>query len=197
MKKVLIYFLGWLSLGLIFVANYFVFNHFLELNYYQWFIRQGSIISIITGLIYFFREEAAGKGEDIGLISDHPFEFLGAHFQVLGLLFLAMGDSIKEVRVTTFHIFIDSLIAYTLIFLLAISMIGWFLILIPCQFLVTFICGAPARIFHTSGSTTSITSTKPSTSEKRSLNLDMKAKPFEFTNALAALFLFVLSQILS
>ena len=197
MKKVLVYFLGWVCIGMLFAGNYFVFNHFLELNYYQWFLKQGSIISIITGLIYFFREEAAGKGEDIGLISDHPFEFLGAHFQVLGLLFLAMGNGIIGRRVTTFHLFVDSLIAYILIFLLAISMIGWFLILIPCQFLVTFICGAPARIFHTSAATTSITSTNPSTSEKRSFNLDMKTKPFEFTNALTALFLFVLSQFLA
>jgi hypothetical protein len=201
MKKIIPYLIGWVILALLFIANYYVFSHFLKLNYYQWFIEQGALISTITGLVYFLRDEVTRESKDIGLISTHPLDFLGAHFQLLGLLFIALGASLKGIRITKFHLLIDFIITILIVFPLVIILVLWCLVIIPCQYLLYFICGAPSRVFHTSATTTSVEATTPSTKDgespqKESFVIDIKTKPFQFTNAIAAIVLFILSQIL-
>jgi hypothetical protein len=83
---------------------------------------------------------------------------------------------------------------------LAVIIICWFLIVIPCQYVVYFICGAPSRLFQTSSIERTVETSLPSDKDeklhkKSSFVLDIKKKPFEFTNALAALILFILGQI--
>ena len=198
MKKAAVYFIGWLIIASLLGLNYFLFNHFLELNYFKWFIAQGAFISIITGFVYIFREKDT---KDLGLISDHPFDFMGAQFQVLGMLFLALGDGLKGSQITKFHLLVDSILTQLILLPLAVILICWFLVVIPCQYVVYFICGAPSRLFETSNLVSTVKSTLPSDTEdkpnqKRSFTLDIKKKPFEFTNTLAVLFLFILGQIL-
>lgn len=198
MKKAAIYFIGWVIIASLLIFNFFLFNHFLKLNYFKWFIAQGAFISIITGFVYIFREKDT---RDLGLISDHPFDFMGAQLQVLGMLFLALGDGLKGSRVTKFHLQVDSILAQLILLPLAVILICWFLVVIPCQYVVYFICGAPSRLFETSNLVRTVESSLPSDKEekllqKTSFALDIKKKPFEFTNTLAALVLFVLGQIL-
>jgi len=198
MKKAVIYISGWLVIAGLLATNYYLFNHFLKLSYIKWFIEQGTFISIITGLVYIFREKDT---KDLGLISDHPFDFLGAQLQVLGMLFLALGDGLKGSRGSKFHLQVDSIITLIIFLPLSVILIGWFLIVIPCQYLVYFICGAPSRFFQTSNTARIIEASSLSVKEdeqpqKTSFELDIKKKPFEFTNAIAALVLFILSQIL-
>jgi hypothetical protein len=198
MKKAAIYFIGWVIIASLLIFNFFLFNHFLKLNYFKWFIAQGAFISIITGFVYIFREKDT---RDLGLISDHPFDFMGAQLQVLGMLFLALGDGLKGSRVTKFHLQVDSILTQLILLPLAVILICWFLVVIPCQYVVYFICGAPSRLFETSNLVRTVESSLPSDKEekllqKTSFALDIKKKPFEFTNTLAALVLFVLGQIL-
>ena len=197
MKKAAIYFSGWIVIASLLALNYFLFNHFLKLNYSKWFIEQGAFISIITGLVYIFREKEI---KDLGLISDHPFDFLGAQLQVLGMLFLALGDGLKGSRPNKFHLQIDSIITQLILLPLAVIIICWFLIVIPCQYVVYYVCGAPSRLFQTSNIERTVETSLPSDKDeklhkKSSFVLDIKKKPFEFTNALAALILFILGQI--
>lgn len=195
MKKILLYlfgiaiFVGWV------IANYFLFNHFLKVNYFKWFIENGSFISIITGVIYIFRDEFK---DDIGLISDHPLDFLGAQMQVFALFLLPIGNGIKGSKTTNI---IDRIITLIIILPLIVICIVWFLVVIPCQYFLFFICGAPSRLFETSKIVTSVernSKNKKNDShiEKSKFTLDIKEKPFEFTNSIAALVLFVLSQVL-
>ena len=198
MKKTIIYLSGWIIIAGLLAANFYLLSHFLNLNYIKWFIKQGAFISIITGLVYIFREK---ETYDTGLISNHPFEFLGAQLQVLGMLFLALGDALKGSHITNFNQLVDSIITQLILIPLAIILICWFLIVTPCQFLVFFICGAPSRLFQTSEMSRLIEVTQSSDNEdklpqKRSFVLDIKKKPFETTNAISALVLFILGQIL-
>ena len=201
MRNIIRYLVGWVIFALLFIANYYLFHHFLKLNYYHWFIEQGAFISIITGLVYFFRDDVMKEPEDVGLISDHPMNFLGAHLQLLGLLFITLGAGLIGRRNIKFYLMIDFIIALIIIAVLAIILIAWFLIVIPCQSLLYFICGAPSRVFQTADTTTLVEVTTPSTSDslppqKGSFIIDIRTKPFELTNTIAALVLFTLSQIL-
>lgn len=201
MKGIIFYLIGWVIFAALFRANLYLFEYFLKLNYYQWFIKQGAFISIITGLIYFFKAEATKESNDIGLISGHPLDFLGAHMQLLGLLFLALGSGLKGSRITKFHLFVDLIITLSIILPLAILLVGWLFVILPCQYMVYFICGAPSRLFQTSESSTLVKATSLSTKDgkapqKTKFIIDIKTKPFEFTNALAAFILYILGQFL-
>jgi len=206
MKSIFVYFSGLVIISGMLLLNWYVFSRFFSLNYFEWFLKNGTIISIITSLVAIIKTEdlLGGKDEkkkDVGLISDHPVDFLGAHFQRLGLYFDVLAITFSGVKPHKPHLKIDFFITSLLLLVLVIVQLIWFLVVIPAQYVIYFFCGAPSRIFNTSEATAQVSAFRPSKinqskENSRTFIIDIKEKPIEFTNAIAAVFLFIINQII-
>ncbi|MBK7456252.1 MAG: hypothetical protein IPJ46_21785 [Anaerolineales bacterium] len=70
----------------------FVFNFFFKLSYFEWYLKNGSLISIGAALVTF----AWDVNKNPGLISANPRQYCGAYFQLIGAQLLAFGSSGKS-----------------------------------------------------------------------------------------------------
>jgi len=130
-----------------------------------------------------------------GLLSPHPFVYLAACLQVIGLPIYSLGTQIKENkgRASWF----DYLLTSIWVFILLASILVWFVIVVPVQYAVYLICGAPIRFMLASDrlpiATFAGTQLLPDEIDRRETvpqgweNVSISKSPVSMTNMLGAL----------
>lgn len=131
--------------------NLWWFNDFLGLNYLQWYLEEGPLISLSIGFLSLFWEELEARK---GLLSVNPAVYLGSCLQLVGILFQSMGVHLQgtkfsdkpnlsgtELAVRTW----DSLFTTLMVLGILAFLTAWTLVVAPLNYLVTLITGAPAR----------------------------------------------------
>jgi hypothetical protein len=193
--------LGWLIFGVAIFADYWIFRA-LGSNYFHWYVHNGSTIALATAFL------ALVVSLDLhdDLISAHPLAYLLAIFDVLISWHLALAAGLKPPRLertwkVVFPAAFDTLITLAFTVVLNVVLAIWALVVVPIQYFVYLIAGAPARAMRVSPEKVWRTERGWQTVPRKTptpataFELRFADKPVSLTNAIAAGLLFAVSQL--
>lgn len=142
----LLYFISGLAILIVLLAvDYWIFSTWLNTTYIQWYLANGSLIGLVTSMV------SLAWGDDMveehtGLISPHPFDYIGSYLQLVGLPIYALSTHLRGNKVTSKpQVIFDSILAVPFFLILTGVMIIWIVVVVPFQYFVYLICGAPIR----------------------------------------------------
>ena len=141
-----------------------------------------------------------------GLISPHPWHYIGSCLQLVGLPINILGTHLRtENRSATKVSFFDMLISAFFIVVLTLLLLTWLVVAAPLQYFVYLICAAPGRVFAASkvkmlgrfkGSKLEIRQIEKSYPNIEGWsNLDISDNPVALANLFSALFFLILSSL--
>ena len=136
---------GWL-VGAVIVAalaaNYAVFRLF-DASYVDWYVANGSGLAVALGVFSL----AIKLDDEPGLIAAHPADYLGAWFSFVAHGFLWLGNIVHSDSYESGSApFWDSLVTFLFSLAWAVAAFAWLAVVVPAQYCVTLVCGAPARL---------------------------------------------------
>jgi hypothetical protein len=115
----------------------------------NWYLNNGALIGFITSVV------ATTWGDinrNVWLISAHPKRYLGACANLLVVPFHSMATQLEPNHtLTKIQSAFNSLLTTIFILIIAGLLIVWFIVVVPLQYIIFLICGAPARDFQQSG----------------------------------------------
>jgi hypothetical protein len=185
--------LGFAAIVGLFVFDQWLFSKWLGTDYWRWYLANGTLIGLITPIVFKAWGDLADK--HTGLLSPHPLVYLGSCFQVIGLPIYSLGTQIKDNkgRASWF----DYVLTPVWVIILLISILLWFVVVVPVQYAVYLTCGAPIRFMLDSDrvaiATFDGTQLLPDEIHKKDKvpegweNVSISKNPVSMTNVLAAL----------
>jgi hypothetical protein len=135
-------------LGLMLAILWFdqwVFQRAFQLTHWRWYLENGVEIAFVAAAVAlvwndFFESNAA-------LISAEPAVYLAAHFHLIGVCVATLGVQLQSEPGKPRPIpLYEVLFGLPLVLALAGVLVGWLLVVVPAQYFVALICGAPARV---------------------------------------------------
>lgn len=124
--------------GGLLLANYWIFGLFGE-EYFRWYLLYGGAFALVFALI----SGAIDLDRYDGLVAAAPGRYLAAWMDVVGSIFSWWSTSLGSTkRPPSADILPTALIALVA----SLALIGWVVVIAPLQYLVTLLCGAPARL---------------------------------------------------
>lgn len=186
------------------IINNWIFMTWFNTTYPKWYLANGALIGLVSSVASLAWGDL---NKHAGLISAHPFGYMGACLQLVGLPIYTIGTHLKGPRnqPETISLF-DQLVTILFMFILVGFVIIWFVVIVPLQYFVFLICGAPARAFSHS-SRQVIARLKGSQLEIQEFNTNEKVpegwwsanlgqKPFAVTNLFVILFLLIIKLLI-
>ena len=139
------WFAGLAILLILLVIDHWIFITWFNTTHLKWYLTTGASISLVTSIASLAWGEMGER--NIGLISAHPFAYVGSNFQFVGLpmwasavqLEIDKGEKISVDRS------LNRIAGLFLLLILSGAMLIWLVIIVPPQYFVYMICGAPAR----------------------------------------------------
>lgn len=190
-----------LGLGVIATAigvNTLLFAHFFDVSYLRWYIAGSTLIGILTSITMKLWGDAETNVE---LISAHPLVYLAACCALAGVPLFAIGTLLRS-RHEERRSLLDLALALPLLVAIGAALLLWILVIVPPQYFVYLVCGAPARLAARAPVTaTLVTDTDgrlrmeeqpQGTTPPGSRNVDLFAKPVAATALIAAGVMFLL-----
>jgi hypothetical protein len=141
-------------LGLVIIAGLlaldsYLFQRWLGLSHWQWYLANGTLISTVLAI---FSIAWGDLNKHTGLISAHPLDYVGAQLQLIGLPLLSLGAQFEpEPGVPYRRSLLDLLLSIPILLLVIVFCFVYLLAIVPLQYFVFLLCGAPARIIAKSG----------------------------------------------
>lgn len=141
----LLLFIAGLAILIVFLAvDYWIFSNWLNTTYIQWCLANGLSISLVTSLVSLAWDNM--EEAHTGLISPHPFTYIGSCLQLVGLPIYALGTHLRGNKVMSEPQAVFDFILTVPFFLILVGvMIIWIVVVVPFQYFVYLICGAPVR----------------------------------------------------
>jgi hypothetical protein len=137
-------------IGLVIVLGLTVFEQWLfetwwNTSHLQWYIQNGALIGLVTSVVSMTWEDI---DKNTGLISSHPLIYLSACLHLAGVPIYVMGIQVQRNKDNLAPRSLFDLMVSTILLLLLMAIIFvWLLIVVPLQYFIYLICGAPARLF--------------------------------------------------
>jgi hypothetical protein len=139
------WFAGLAILLVLLTIDHWIFITWFNTTHLKWYLATGASISLVTSIASLAWGEMGER--HIGLISAHPFAYMGSYFQFVGLpmwastvqLEIDKGEKISIDRT------LNRIAGFFLLLILTGAMLIWLVIIVPPQYFVYVICGAPAR----------------------------------------------------
>jgi len=202
--------LAYLAIPTLLLFNTWLFRAVLGIDYYGWYLDDGALIGVATGFIALIWKELEGYD---GLVALNPVAYFGAALQVAGVLLYSAGTSqrapihrqVTEARSawTRVGILWDAVASTGLGLMILVAVIIWIVVVMPMQWLVMVIAGAPIRRQLRDGLRRTVVerrgsqiTTEPGAGQQPGgalIDVTLARKPFAVTQALIALVLFVLN----
>jgi hypothetical protein len=134
-------FLGFAILVALFVFDHWVFSKWVGIAYWRWYLMNGTLIGLITPIV--FKAWGDLADQHTGLLDPHPFVYLASCLQVIGLPISSLGTQLQsnEGQASWF----DYVLTLVWVLILLASILLWFVVVVPAQYVVYFVCGAPIR----------------------------------------------------
>lgn len=132
-----------LILGLA-ALNQRFFELYIDTTYLTWYLRNAAIIGVVTAIASMTWADMKGM---TGLISANPWTYMTACTHVIGLPMLVLGTHMRTNEGGRRRSAFDSLMTIPLVLILVAVMLSWLIVVVPLQYFVYLICGAPARLF--------------------------------------------------
>lgn len=171
-------------------ACFLIFHYLLEINYLSWYLENGIKISWTMAFLALVWGDL---NKFPSLISAYPSEYIGSYFLLLAKFFMfqAVTTVAKPTndRPIASSYSLDSKLAFLLNFVLTITVLAWAVVIVPVQYFLFVICGAPARKIICSQQ-------KIEGSETDWFSGELSQKPFAVTAAFTGMFLWALDLIL-
>ena len=134
------------------VFDYWFFQNYLGVSYIGWYVDNGTFISIVASLFAVIWKD---MNRNENLISANPRSFLSANLILLGTQLQILGQPLQRAEqdfqkgqplsyITT-H-FIDALAGLLATLFIVAALIVWFFAVVPLQYFVVLVAGAPARL---------------------------------------------------
>ena len=139
-------------LGLI-IFNQFLFIVLFHISYFDWYIENGSVISLVTALISLSWGDI---NKFTNLIASDPVTYIDACRQITGLPLVVVGLQILHNREPVERGKLDDWIGLAWVILFYVMLLGWQFVVTPIQYIFFLICGAPARLLIRSSKRTII-----------------------------------------
>jgi len=181
--------------------NQLVFNFFFKISYFEWYLKNGSLIGAAAVLVTF----AWDVNKNAGLISANPRHYFGSHLQLIGAQLFSLGAVGKngmrkrEDGTFIFVTLLDSLVFIIFTLFMVVIFILWTIIVVPIQYFLILFLGGPGRIYLSSPFRTlakfnhaKLEIDQIPREEKKSddwMDVSIASKPVSFTYALIALVL--------
>jgi hypothetical protein len=136
---------GWLILGAVIVADYFVFRA-LGVQYFRWYLENGALIN----LAFSFISLAVVLDAYRDLISSNPLRYFNVCMALFLHVLLAwdatmVKDDEGAAQTWWLPLFFDTLVSIVVYVVMFLVVLGWLLVVAPVQHLVYAVLGAPAR----------------------------------------------------
>ncbi len=113
-------------------------------GYFDWYLRNGSLIGLATSLV------TVGWGDlnrNPDLISPHPAKYLSTQLHIGGIAFLAIAGALARGREAGSPVRSgEILLALLVVIPFAAVILLWMLLVVPVQYGVYLVCGAPVRL---------------------------------------------------
>lgn len=181
------------------IINHWIFMTWFNTSHLTWYLENASLIGLVSSIA----SMAWGDmNKHTGLISVHPFHYIGSCLQLVGLPIYTVGTHMRKPQnqPETRSPF-DILLAIPFMLIFAGLAIIWLVVIAPPQYFVYLICGAPARTFsqskrqpiaHMKGSRLEIREIDASeTVPEGWWSASLSQKPFAVTNLFVALFFLI------
>ena len=187
---------GWVSAAIIvlaLVADYVIFRFLLDSDYVHWYVANGGTLALVLTVFAL----AVNLDDEPGLVSAHPAQYVGAWFAFFGEGSYWLSGLIRRGRAVPFW---DALVTMVFAFVWTVVEFVWLLVVVPAQYVVNLVCGAPVRMALSTGGAGSVTATPPKKTRsrlwisipERSVDLggEVREKPVTATAAISAVALF-------
>ena len=200
LKRALSYSIGLIALAILLLMNHWIFITWFKTSYLSWYLENGAFIGLVAAI-------ASEVWKDIenhpDLISAHPAEYLGKCVHLVGLFVFTLGTNLKSNRnqpkqVSSFDIYMT----LPLIVVIALVLLAWLIVIVPLQYFVFLVCGAPARVFSQSDRVALVTDNggqlsvdemaHNQTVPNNSWTLSLSKKPIAVTNIFVAMTLLII-----
>ena len=132
-------------IGLI-LLNHWIFDVLFDADYLLWYINNGALIGAGVTFISLASKEFK---KDVDAVSANPGIYFATYFKYLAIIYFDFGTYLR-LNKGVISIF-DSFIALAWMMIIIGATFLWILIVVPLQYFVFLLCGAPARIFHPAG----------------------------------------------
>jgi hypothetical protein len=125
--------------------DHWLFTSQLNTTHLKWYLKNGALIGLVTAVVSL---SWGDTNKHTGLLSAHPFTYLGACLQLVGVPIFVLGTHLRrgEGR-TEAHSPFDAWITVVLVLILTGMIFIWLIVVVPLQYFIYLICGAPARFF--------------------------------------------------
>ncbi|MCC6298898.1 MAG: hypothetical protein IT314_06345 [Anaerolineales bacterium] len=125
----------------------FIFAFFFNLSYFEWYRKNGSLISALFALVSLTWD----LNKNIGLVSANPRHYAGAVMQLIGAQIYAFGaigktEERKSPDGLKYNVF-DNLTFIVLVLALLLLNVFWVILIAPFQYFLVLLLGGPARIY--------------------------------------------------
>jgi hypothetical protein len=205
-------FLYYSTIPILIGLNWFLFRYVGNRNYFLWYLDNGAVIGLATGLLGLFW--ALEKRAE--LISVNPVEYFATCLQVSGGFLFSMGtyyrtpekksaEPKESVRTIVADLW-DTFASLCVVPLIVAVALLWVAVVAPLNYLVTLIGGAPARRSLRHGPRRLVAMQRGSQTEMGELSADaplprdaievsFAAKPFAAAQAVNALVLWIAREL--
>ena len=198
-------FLAGLAILLAFlVVDQWIFSTWFKNTHLNWYLANGALIGLassITSMAW------GDMNNHIGLISPHPLHYIGACLQLAGLPIYTLGTQLRSNK--SGHgpqALFDLILTIPFLIVLVGVVVIWMVVIVPPQYFVYLVCGAPARILSQSKRQpiAQLKGAQLNINEIRSdekvpegwWSASMSQKPIAITNLFVSLFFLILKPLI-
>lgn len=132
-------------IGLI-LLNRWIFAALFDTDYLLWYISNGSLIGAGVTFVSLASKEFK---KDVDAISANPGIYVAAYFKYLAIIYFDFGTYLRLNK--SVILFFDSFLVFAWLMIILSATFLWIIIVVPLQYFVFLLCGAPARMFHPDG----------------------------------------------
>lgn len=159
MRAVYALLLGFAVIGGLIAVNWWAFPYVLGRPYLSWYIDNGAGIALVTAIVGMVWKDLDGE---IDFISAHPLRYLAASARVIALPPFVVGTHLRSNRARggaatasggppeAARSALDTLLSIPFALVLCLAIVAWFVVIVPLQYFVYLVAGAPGRLFAAS-----------------------------------------------
>lgn len=183
-------------IGIIFLQRYLM-DRILDLDFFDSFLRYGAQISWLVAI---FTLVFGDLNKNPDMISARPLEYLRGYALILSTVFSSLASILGQRRKiesppVTQYLLLDSLFALLVLFPFSLFILAWIVLVIPIQYFVYVICGAPARYSLYSNIRIVVTQTGTSTTDDDWSSPDVSNTPVTLTAALSGFMIWLVQTV--
>ncbi|MFO7602715.1 MAG: hypothetical protein R6X06_02755 [Gammaproteobacteria bacterium] len=137
--------LGFAILLTLLGLNHVAFTGLFETSHWRWYLSHGALIGFVTSVVATAWGDVNRNAE---LIAPHPLRYLRACAMLVGLPLFALGTHLRRGDTTTpARSPLDLLLSVPLVLLICVILLIWAVVVVPLQYFIYLLAGAPARLY--------------------------------------------------